>query len=154
MKNSRAVVFHEHGAPATVIRIEEVENPEPGPHDVVVEVQAAPINPVDLNVIEGKYPVRPPLPAIAGTEGVGVVRAVGESASGAIQPGMQVILPQSFGSWREAAVIPAELLIPVPAAISFEQAAMLRINPPTAWRMLLDFVALQPGDWVAQNAAN
>src|SRR5215210_1406064 len=138
MKNSRAVVFHEHGAPATVIRIEEVENPEPGPHDVVVEVQAAPINPVDLNVIEGKYPVRPPLPAIAGTEGAGVIKAVGERVQGGFRPGAQVILPQGIGSWRELAVIPADLLTPMPADIGIEQAAMLRINPPTAWRMLHD----------------
>src|SRR5207302_4498571 len=43
---------------------------------------------------------------------------------------------------------------PIPADIPYDQASMLRINPPTAWRMLHDFLALRPGDWIIQNAAN
>lgn len=154
MKTPKTLVFHEHGDPLKVLRVEALETPEPGPGEALVEMQAAPINPVDLNVIEGKYPVRPPLPAVAGSEGAGVIKSVGEGVRGELAPGVPVLLPANAGSWRETAVLPAEKLIPLPADIPIEQAAMLRINPPTAWRMLHDFLALTPGCWVAQNAAN
>lgn len=153
MKKSKAVVFHQHGSPADVLRIEEQDVPSLGPLDVLVRMQRAPINPVDLNMIEGKYPVRPLLPAVAGTEGVGIVAELGASVHG-IQQGEQVILPQGVGTWREAVLVNATLLIPVPPGVPVKQAAMLRINPPTAWRMLHDFVELRTGDWIAQNAAN
>lgn len=113
----------------------------------------APINPADLNVIEGKYPIRPPLPATPGIEGVGVVEKVG-AAAGDVQPGAMVLIPHGVGAWREACVVDAARLIRVPEGIAPEQAAMLKINPATALRMLRDFVELEPGDWVAQNAAN
>ena len=51
-------------------------------------------------------------------------------------------------------MVAAEKLVPVPAGIEPVQAAMLKVNPVTAWRMLHDFVSLQPGDWLIQNAAN
>jgi trans-2-enoyl-CoA reductase len=114
---------------------------------------AAPINPADLNAIEGKYPVRPPLPATPGMEGAGMVVDVG-SAVRSLELGATVILPHGLGTWREACAVPAEKLVVVPQGIEPIQAAMLKVNPITAWRMLHDFVSLQPGDWLIQNAAN
>jgi mitochondrial enoyl-[acyl-carrier protein] reductase / trans-2-enoyl-CoA reductase len=156
MKKVSAIVYHEHGEPPEAVRVEEQELSDPGPGEALVEIKAAPINPVDLNVIEGKYPVRPPLPAVAGVEGAGVVAAVcdrrGEPL--AIKPGDHVLLPWTAGAWREACVVAAGELTVVPRDVPLEQAAMLRVNPPTAWRMLHDFVDLKPGDWVIQNAAN
>jgi trans-2-enoyl-CoA reductase len=116
-------------------------------------MMAAPINPADLNAIEGKYPVRPTLPATPGMEGAGVVAELG-SAVRNLAIGALVILPHGLGTWREACVVPAEKLVAVPEGIEPIQAAMLKVNPITAWRMLHDFVSLQPGDWVIQNAAN
>lgn len=136
-----------------MLKVEEQEITLLGAKEALVEGLAAPINPVDLNVIEGKYPVRPPLPAVAGTEGVGIVRELGNAAR-SVQIGQPVLLPQGIGTWREAMKVDAEMLIRVPSGVPIEQAAMLRINPPTAWRMLHDFVALKPGDWIVQNAAN
>ncbi len=127
--------------------------PEPGPGEAVVEMEAAPINPADLNAIEGKYPVRPELPATPGFEGCGVVRETGRGVEG-LAPGTRVILPHNIGTWREALAVPAHDLVAVPSEIEVEQAAMLKINPITAWRMLHDFVELRPGDWLIQNAAN
>ena len=152
MKNVSAIVYHEHGDPAEVTRVEQQDIGTPGLGEALVEMQAAPINPVDLNVIEGKYPVRPPLPAVGGVEGVGVVAAVGAAVN--LRVGAHVLLPWHAGSWREACVVPVSQLTPIPADIPFEQASMLRINPPTAWRMLHDFVPLKPGNWLIQNAAN
>lgn len=153
MKKSKAVTFAQHGDPTEVLQVEERELPPPGAHDALVEMRAAPINPVDLNVIEGKYPVRPALPAVAGTEGVGVITELGDATHG-VQLQERVMLPQGIGTWREAVTVNAGLLVPVPPEIPIEQAAMLRINPPTAWRMLHDFVELRGGDWIVQNAAN
>ncbi len=145
--------FQQHGDPVKVVATEEEDVPSPAAGEVFIDMLAAPINPVDLNVIEGKYPVRPALPGVPGSEGVGVVRALGADVSG-VEPGQHVILPHSVGSWRNACVARAEKLVAVPPETPVEQAAMLRINPPTAWRMLHDFVRLEPGEWFIQNAAN
>ncbi len=149
----KAIVYEAHGKPTEVLRLEECELPAVGPDEALVRLSAAPINPADLNAIEGKYPVRPELPATPGFEGAGVVEEIGAAVRN-LSPGDQVILPHDLGTWREAAVVKADRLVTVPHDIAPEQAAMLKINPITAWRMLHDFVPLQKGDWVIQNAAN
>jgi trans-2-enoyl-CoA reductase len=116
-------------------------------------MSAAPINPADLNSIEGKYPIKAPLPATPGMEGAGIVIEVG-SAVRELAIGAQVILPHSFGTWREMAVIEAAKLVAAPNEIEPIQAAMLKVNPITAWRMVRDFAPLMSGDWLIQNAAN
>src|SRR5204862_5713927 len=58
------------------------------------------------------------------------------------------------GTWREACAVRAEQLVVVPSQVDPVQAAMLKINPLTAWRLLHGYVALKAGDWVIQNAAN
>ena len=149
----KAIVYRAHGKPAEVLQLEEQPLPELGSDQALVRLTAAPINPADLNQIEGKYPIRAPLPATPGFEGAGIVEAVGQAVRD-LGVGTQVILPHNVGTWREAAVLKADQLIAVPDEIVPEEAAMLKINPITAWRMLHDFVRLEPGDWVMQNAAN
>jgi trans-2-enoyl-CoA reductase len=149
--NVRAIVFHEHGAPGDVVRVEEITAGEPQAGEVRVRLLAAPINPADLNVIEGKYPNS--RVGVGGIEGIGVVEAVGAGVS-EMQAGDRVLLPQGYGTWREAGVMQAAGLVVVPEGVPTEQAAMLRINPPTALRMLRDFTPLRAGDWVLQNAGN
>ena len=148
-----AIVYAAHGKPLEVLRLEEQALAELAPDEALVKLKAAPINPADLNQIEGKYPVRFPLPATPGFEGAGVIEAVGAKVQER-KPGELVILPHNLGTWREAAIVKADRLTAVPSGIEPEQAAILKINPLTAWRMLHDFVRLQPGDWVIQNAAN
>ena len=152
-KSLKAAIYETHGNPAEVLRIVELPWPTPVADEVVVKMIAAPINPADLNAIEGKYPVRPALPATPGMEGAGVVVELG-SAVRNLAIGTLVILPHGLGTWREACVVPAEKLVAVPEGIEPIQAAMLKVNPITAWRMLHDFVSLQPGEWMIQNAAN
>jgi trans-2-enoyl-CoA reductase len=152
-KTFKAAIYETHGNPAEVLRVVEYPWPKPAPDDAVVKVSAAPINPADLNSIEGKYPVRPPLPATPGMEGAGVVVEVGPGVRD-LAVGTQVILPHGFGTWREVCAIAANKLVVAPPEIEPVQAAMLKVNPVTAWRMLHDFVPLQPGEWVIQNAAN
>lgn len=153
MSKVSAIVFHEHGVPASVARCEELEVATPGAGEALVEMVASPINPADLNVLEGKYPVRPSLPGVPGIEGVGCVREVGSEVV-EVSVGDLVLLPLGFGAWREAGVTRAAGLVRVPEGVSVEQAAMLRVNPASALRMLHDYVQLGDGDWIAQNAAN
>ena len=149
----KAAVYETHGNPAEVLRVVELPWPDPVADEVVVRMAAAPINPADLNSIEGKYPIKAPLPATPGMEGAGVVVEVGSRVRD-LEVGAQVILPHNFGTWREVAVIAAEKLVATPPEIEPIQAAMLKVNPITAWRMIHDFVSLKPGDWLIQNAAN
>ena len=65
-----------------------------------------------------------------------------------------VILPHNVGTWRDAVAVKADELVVVPADIKPVHAAMLKINPMTAWRLLHDYVDLARGDWLIQNAAN
>jgi trans-2-enoyl-CoA reductase len=148
-----SIVYEAHGNPSEVLRLEQREIPAPAADEAVVALKAAPINPADLNAIEGKYPVRPPLPATPGFEGAGIVIEVGAAVKN-VTLGAMVILPHDVGTWREACIVKAEHLIVVPQGIGPVQAAMLKINPMTAWRMLHDFVQLRPRDWLIQNAAN
>jgi trans-2-enoyl-CoA reductase len=127
--------------------------PTPAQGEAVVKMQAAPINPADLNQIEGKYPIRAELPAIPGFEGAGVVVDLGANVRN-LTAGALVILPHNVGTWRDAVAVKADDLVVVPAGIEPVQAAMLKINPMTAWRLVHDYVQLQKGDWLIQNAAN
>ena len=153
MQNVRAIIIREYGEPREVAQCEVVELPDPARGEVRVRVKFAPINPADLNVLEGKYPIRPELPGTPGVEGVGVVEECGAGVAG-FAKGDVVLLPHRFGAWRVAGNARAGDLLKIGADVPLEQAAMLRINPATALVMLRDFVALQPGEWIAQNAAN
>lgn len=133
------VCLRELGAPA----LETQDLPELLPGQILVEPLVSPINPADLNVIAGNYGVKPTLPVVLGNEGVG--RVVG---------GGLVLAPMQLGWWSTARILNAADVFPIPADIPVETAAMLAVNPPTAYRMLTDFVELKPGDWVIQNAAN
>lgn len=130
----------------------ETATPAPGRGELLVEMLAATVNPADLNVIEGKYGELPEVPAAIGNEGVGRVAALGEGTTGFAVG--DLVLPMVPGTWSQAMVVPAAKAVRLPSGLDIFQAAMLSVNPPSAWAMLEDFVTLEPGDWVVQNAAN
>ena len=148
-----AAVYETHGNPGDVLRVESRPWPTPAADEAVVQMRAAPVNPADLNQIEGKYPIRPELPATPGFEGAGIVVELGGNVTN-VRAGTIVILPHNIGTWREAVAVKADDLVAVPPGTEPVQAAMLKINPMTAWRLLHDYVDLQKGDWLIQNAAN
>jgi trans-2-enoyl-CoA reductase len=152
-KNINVIVYETHGKPADVLQVQTQPWPKLTPDEAVVEMRAAPINPADLNAIEGKYPGRREVPAVPGFEGAGIVSEVGNKVKG-LATGALVILPHYIGTWREAVAVKADELVVVPDGIEPVDAATLKINPMTAWRLLHDYVDLRPGDWVIQNAAN
>src|SRR5437588_13011871 len=99
-KTSKVVVYERHGNPAEVLQVKTEPWPNPAADEVVVAMRAAPVNPADINAIEGKYPARREVPATPGFEGAGVVIEMGESVS-TITKGTLVILPHNLGTWRE-----------------------------------------------------
>jgi trans-2-enoyl-CoA reductase len=153
MKTINAAVYETHGNPADVLHVESRPWPTPAAGEVIVKMRAAPINPADLNQIEGKYPVRAELPATPGFEGAGIIAELGPDVTN-VTSGALVILPHNVGTWRDAVAVKADELVVVPEGIEPLHAAMLKINPMTAWRLLHDYVDLERGDWLIQNAAN
>ena len=146
--------------------LEYVSGPMPVPAEgeVLIRMKAAPINPADINFVQGVYGVKPVLPhSRAGLEGCGVVQ---ESRAEGFRKDDEVILLRGVGSWSEYVAVPAVNVMKFRIAETKSgklpergneiavQAAMLKVNPLTALRMLEGFVSLTPGDWVVQNASN
>jgi mitochondrial enoyl-[acyl-carrier protein] reductase / trans-2-enoyl-CoA reductase len=150
MKSQR-LAFTTHGKPADVLRLETFDLPPLGDGEILLAIHAAPINPADLNFIEGTYGIKPELPAQAGME---CAATVIESRSEKFSPGDDVIPLARIGAWATHAVTTADNLIRIPAGIDPLQAAMLKVNPATAWLLLHHFETLHEGDYVALNAAN
>lgn len=147
----RRLVFHHHGKPSQVLQTEAFTPRAPHPGEVLVRMLAAPINPADLNTIEGTYGVKPSLPAVPGIEGCGEVES---SASPDFSPGDRVIFLRRAETWATHTTVAADSLFKLPPGLDPLQAAMLKVNPATAWRMLHGFETLQPGDFIVQNLGN
>lgn len=146
--------YHIRGpVPQDVIDAAEFPTPVLAAGEVLIEVLAAPINPSDVLTLTGQYGMLPPLPAIGGNEGVGRISAIGADVD-AGRIGQMVMLPVGCGSWSTHVVAAAKRLVALPAGADAQQLSMLTVNPPTALLMLSEFVDLQPGEWVIQNAAN
>jgi mitochondrial enoyl-[acyl-carrier protein] reductase / trans-2-enoyl-CoA reductase len=149
----KQVLLEQYGSPEDAVRCREVPDlGAPAAGEVVFDVLAFPINPADLSMCRGTYRLRPPLPAGIGAECVGRVTAVGGGVAH-VKPGDLVINLQRE-NWTQRRRVAGDDVIPVPAGVDLLQAAMLRINPPTALLLLTDVVELRPGDWIIQNVAN
>jgi NADPH:quinone reductase-like Zn-dependent oxidoreductase len=139
--------------PQSSIQAVEFDLPAPSAGQALIEVLAAPINPSDVLTLTGLYGMLPPLPAVGGNEGVGKVAALGPDTKGPAV-GQTVLLPVGCGTWATHVLADARSLMPLPNEADPLQLAMMTVNPPTASLMLSEFVDLQPGEWVIQNAAN
>lgn len=146
--------YSEFGDPAKVIKIQEESVSDPANGEVLVKTLGAPINPADINTIQGKYPVKPQFPAVGGNECVSEVVAVGGQVGG-LKVGDRVVpFATGLGTWRSHALYKECNLMKVPKSIGIAESATITVNPCTAYRMLKDFVPLQSGDTVIQNGAN
>jgi mitochondrial enoyl-[acyl-carrier protein] reductase / trans-2-enoyl-CoA reductase len=142
-----------YGTPEEVAHCAEAPDVgDPGPDEVVFDVLAFPINPADISFCRGSYRLRPSLPATPGAECVGRVAAVGANVT-QIKRG-ELVINMERENWVQRRRVRAQDAIPIPAGLDLAQAAMLRINPPTALLLLEDHVSLAPGDWLIQNVAN
>jgi mitochondrial enoyl-[acyl-carrier protein] reductase / trans-2-enoyl-CoA reductase len=126
---------------------------EPASDEVVFEVLAFPINPADISFCQGRYRLKPPLPATPGAEAVGRVTSIGTSVTGIKVRDLVTHLDRE--NWAQHRRVKADRVIALPRDTDVLQAAMIRINPPTAMLLVSDLVAsLGPNDWIIQNAAN
>lgn len=150
----KSLFYDKYGEPVDVLQVQKQAINKPEGDQVSVKWLLAPVNPADINTIQGKYPSKPPLPAIPGNEGVGEVIAVGSNVKN-LEVGDRVI-PNCvhLGTWRTHANYTSNLLMKVPKEVGTVEASMLNVNPCTAYRMLKDFVPLKPGDTVIQNGGN
>jgi NADPH2:quinone reductase len=148
----KSLSYSEFGDPAAVLSVVEQPLPEPKADEVRIKLVLAPIHNHDLWTIKGAYGYKPPLPAIAGSEAVGVIDQLGANASG-LQVGQRVVASGVHGSWSECFVAKAASLLPLPADIPDEIAAQL-IAMPLSTSMLLKMLNAPAGSWIIQNAAN
>jgi len=152
----KAMRFHEYGDPS-VLRYEDVEQPVPGPGQVLIRVAATSFNGVDGNIragfMQGPIPVE--LPHTPGIDVSGTVAALGEDVDG-LEAGDRVVgfLPMAGpGAAAEYALAPAEILTKAPTSIPPVDAAALPLVGLTAWQALFDHAKLEAGQRVLINGA-
>ncbi|XP_073432216.1 enoyl-[acyl-carrier-protein] reductase, mitochondrial-like [Dendrobates tinctorius] len=149
-----SLIYRRHGPWKEVLKLEKVPLPYVGDHDIHIKMLAAPVNPADINMLQGNYGILPHLPAIGGNEGVGEVIKVGCQVQGFKTGDWVIPIDCGFGTWRTEAICKSSDVISISKDISLLSAATLGVNPCTAYRMLMDFETLNVGDTVIQNGAN
>jgi NADPH2:quinone reductase len=147
----KAIVVHEIGGPE-VLRFEEVEVPPPGPGEALVRHRAIGLNFVDIYVRSGVYPP-PSLPYTPGTEGAGVVEAVGPGVSEVRVGDRVAYVGGPLGSYSEARVIPARFLVKLPDGIDEKTAAAVMLKGLTAEFLIHSTYAVKAGETILVHAA-
>jgi NADPH:quinone reductase len=136
----QAVVLHKTDGPAAEnLRVETRPVPKPGPGQVLVKVQASPVNPSDMMFLTGRYGVTKDLPVVPGFEGAGTVVAGGGGALASLWAGRRVACFSSDsndGTWAEYMVTDAMRVIPIGKKLPAEQAATVLVNPLTALALM------------------
>jgi NADPH2:quinone reductase len=145
-----AVRFYQTGGPE-VLRYESVEVGDPGPGQVRVRHSYVAVNFIDIYFRTGRYPL--PLPNGLGSDAVGVVEAVGPGVT-EVRPGQRVgylLGPQ--GAYSDLRVMPAEVLIPLPDAVSDSTAATIMMKGMTAQYLFRQVYPLKGGETILYHAA-
>jgi len=143
----KAVLCKALGPPAD-LKLENLPSPEPGPQEAVVAVKAAGLNFFDTLIIEGKYQFKPDPPFSPAAEFAGIVKTIGEAVQ-TVRPGDRVMGYCGWGAAREEIAVAASALAPIPASISFEEAAGLIVTYGTTYHALHDRARLRSGETVA-----
>lgn len=133
----KAIRVHEFGGPE-VLKLEDVPDLQPGKGQVVVQVRAVGVNPVDAYVRTGTYAMKPTLPYTPGADAAGVVKSVGEGVT-SVKPGDRVYTSRSLtGTYAEQTLCTETQVQPLPANVSFEQGAAVGVPYATAYRALFE----------------
>jgi NADPH2:quinone reductase len=155
----RAVRIHEDGGPDVLV-LEDVPDPVPAAGEVLVRLKASALNHLDVWIRQGLPSV--PKPRILGADGAGVVEALGDGVTG-FEPGDRVVLNPGLeaadgtihvigehgdGTNAELIAVRAGNVYPIPADLSFEEAAAFPLVFETAYRMLVTRARLLEGEWV------
>lgn len=147
----KSLTYKAFGEPADVLQLTETPMPELTAGQVLVKMRLAPIHNHDLWTVKGEYGYKPPLPAVGGSEAVGVIEQVSEGVQ--LNIGQRVLAAGVTGAWSEYFTMPVAAMIPVPDSIPDAIAAQL-IAMPLSTLMLLDTITLKTDEWLIQNAAN
>jgi len=149
----KAVRVHEFGGPE-VLRLEEVPAPSAAPGQLVINVKAAGVNPVDVYIRAGTYTFKPSLPYTPGMDAAGVVEAVGQGVT-RVREGDRVYTAGTLsGSYGEKAVCAEVQAHPLPKQISFSQGAGVNVPYATAYRGLFQIGQARAGEIVFVHGAS
>jgi len=152
----QAIRVRQFGDPE-VLTLEEVPDLTPGDGEVLVEVKAAGVNPVDTYVRGGSYAIKPPLPYTPGIDGAGIVRQVGADVTN-VKPGDRVYVAHgtggSTGTYAQQMICGAAAVHALPEPISFAQGAGIGVPYATAWRALVLKAQMLAGDTLLVHGAS
>lgn len=140
----RAQIVHEVGGPES-LSFDEVEAPTPGPGEVLIRMHAAGVNFPDGLIVAGTYQTKPTPPFTPGSEVSGVVLALGEGVS-APAPGTRVLAFTGMGGYAEQVVVAADMVFPIPDAMTYVDAAGFPVTYGTSFHALVDRADLQAGE--------
>jgi NADPH:quinone reductase len=131
----KAIRVHQFGGPE-VLKLEEVATPKPSAGEVLVRIHATGVNPYDTYMRAGTYAIKPPLPYTPGSDGAGVVEAVGDGVK-KVKRGDRVYTAQTItGAYAEYALAREAQVYPLPAKIDFKQGAGIWVPYGTAFHAL------------------
>ncbi len=147
---TKAIRIHANGGPE-VMKYEDVPTPEPGPGEALIKHHAVGLNYIDVYFRTGLYKA-PNLPLIIGQEGAGTVTAVGAGVT-LLKPGDRVAYAGPIGGYASDRVLPADRLVKLPDAISFETGAAMMLQGMTAQYLLRRTYPVKAGDTIVVHAA-
>jgi len=174
----KAAFFSEHGGPEKIL-YGDYKDPIAGPGEVLVRVRACALNHVDLLLLDGRFPPPEGLPHVNGCEVTGTLADLGPDVSG-LALGQRVMIFPGFscgrceyclrgertvclrygylgahrdGGYAELVKCPAENIVPLPDAVTFEAGAAVPLAMLTAWHALVAKVGVRPGQTVLVHAA-
>ena len=148
----RSATYDHFGKPTEVLSLGDSPIPEPKANEVRVKTILASIHNHDLLTVRGQYGFKPEMPAIGGSEALGVIDAVGSEVKD-LKVGQRVAAASVQATWAEYFVAAANMVFPIPDSLEDEMAAQL-IAMPLSALMLLEFLEVESGQWVIHNAAN
>jgi NADPH2:quinone reductase len=149
----KAIRVHAFGGPEA-LRLEEAPDPRPGPGQVVIQVEAAGVNPVDVYIRSGTYARKPALPYTPGFDAAGVVEETGPGVTG-LRPGDRVWAGWvASGAYAERALCDAPNVHPLPEEVSFSQGAAIHVPYATAYRALFQRAGARPPETVLVHGAS
>lgn len=148
----RSATYDHFGKPTEVLSIGDRPTPEPKANEVRVKTILASIHNHDLLTIRGQYGFKPEMPAIGGSEAVGIIDAVGSDVEN-LKVGQRVAAASVQATWAEYFVAVEDMVFPMPDSLDDEMAAQL-IAMPLSALMLIEFLELKSGQWIIHNAAN
>ena len=145
----KAILVRAFGGPE-VLQLSDVPDPSPGPGQILVRVHAAGVNPFDTYMRTGTYAIKPPVPYTPGSDGAGVIEAIGANVTGR-NVGDRVFFVgtathRTYGAYGQKVVCEAAQVHALPDRLSFSQGAGVGVPYATAWRALFDRARLQPAE--------